>query len=270
MSASLSAKSPAAEFERRAKRAESLAAGVEAAREPLLFAGVLCREQSTAALAIEEAHLSRPLTGQFAEDIARVLPLLAPVVRVAADHGPEELATQARDRQREDADVASTRLLTLWRGESSAREDYLSRAMLRPYAEVLRAYGVSPNRLHSRGHCPFCGGAPTVSSRKEMPDSNAATRMLHCGLCGCEWNAARGACPACAESDPAKLPIFTSDVHPAARIEACETCRRYVKSVDLTKDARMIPEIDELVSLSMDLWAAEEGLTRIEPGLAGL
>ena len=38
---------------------------------------------------------------------------------------------------------------------------------------------------------------------------------------------------------------------------------------DLTVDGRAIPEVDDLLSLSMDLWAAREGFTRIEPGLAG-
>lgn len=270
MAISTAAKSPAAEFERRSKRAEVLARDAEAAREPLLFASALCREQSTAALAIEEAHLSRPLTGRLADDAVRILPLLGSAVRVAAERGPEELAGQARHRQLEEGSVASNRLMVMWSGDSNAREDYLSRAMLRPYLEVLRAYGVSPDRLLRPGYCPFCGGAPLVSSRKEMRDSNAAARMLHCGFCGCEWNAVRGSCPSCTEADPAKLPIFTSDAHPLVRIEACETCGRYVKSVDLTQDARMIPEIDDLVSLSMDLWAVEQGLTRIEPGLAGM
>ncbi len=54
------------------------------------------------------------------------------------------------------------------------------------------------------------------------------------------------------------------------RIEACETCRRYVKSFDLSQDARPIPEVDDLGSLSLDLWARSEGFERIEPGLAGL
>ena len=67
-----------------------------------------------------------------------------------------------------------------------------------------------------------------------------------------------------------KLPGFRAEAHSAVRIEACETCRRYVKSIDLSADARPIPEVDDLVSLSLDLWAAEQGFTRIEPGLAGL
>jgi FdhE protein len=54
------------------------------------------------------------------------------------------------------------------------------------------------------------------------------------------------------------------------RIEACETCRRYMKSIDLTLDARPIPEVDDVLSISLDLWAADQGFTRIEPGIAGL
>ena len=77
-------------------------------------------------------------------------------------------------------------------------------------------------------------------------------------------------CPVCSEENPDKLPCFRSERHPVVRIEACETCRSYVKSLDLTQDGRLIPEVDDLVSLAMDLWAAEQGFTRVEPGLAGV
>lgn len=263
-------RSPASDFERRSDRAELLASAAGSTSEPLRFAAALCREQSTVALAIEQVHRSHPLIGRLVDDIERVLPLLAPVVRMAAEIGPPELAEQAGNRQKEEFSVTSARLLTLWSGDSTAREDYLSRAMIRPYAEVLRAFGIAPDRLHRQGRCPFCGGAPSIGSRKEMADSNAGARMLNCGFCGCEWNVVRAVCPACGEDDPAKLPVFSADAYPYVRIEACESCRRYIKSIDLTKDARMIPEIDELVSLSVDLWAVDEGFTRIEPGLAGL
>jgi len=46
---------------------------------------------------------------------------------------------------------------------------------------------------------------------------------------------------------------------------------RYVRvDLDLSLDARPIPEVDELLSLGMDLWAVEQGFRRIEPGLAGV
>ena len=71
-------------------------------------------------------------------------------------------------------------------------------------------------------------------------------------------------------SDAAQNGQVTNQVVRGVRIETCDTCRRYVKSIDLTQDARPIPEIDDLLSLSMDLWAIDEGFTRIEPGLAGI
>ena len=94
-------------------------------------------------------------------------------------------------------------------------------------------------------------------------------RMLHCALCAFTWQVGRIRCPACGEEDPAKLPQFTAPQHLGVRIEACESCKTYVKSIDLTADARVIPEVDELASVSLDLWAQEEGFERFEPGLAG-
>ena len=115
-----------------------------------------------------------------------------------------------------------------------------------------------------------CGAPPAVSWRRDGSESEGARRYLGCLLCGAEWLFERILCPGCFEEDPLKLPSFQSDRHPSARIEACESCKRYIKSIDLSLDARPIPEVDDLVSLSMDLWAVEEGWTRIEPGWAGV
>jgi len=253
-------------LELRSARAEALAAGAPAAREPLLFVATLFRAQAALAKGVE----ALVLTGRFDDDVDRLLPLTESLLRIVADRGPDLLVEQSLARLDDDAATARTRLGLYWSGDVSAREDYLSRALLRPYAEVLRAQGTTPDRLHHPRHCPFCGGAAIVSTRRTPPDSEAGIRLLHCALCALEWNINRICCPACGEDDPYKLPVYRSDPHPAVRIEACETCRRYVKSIDLTVDARPIAEVDDLVSLSMDLWAMEEGLTRIEPGLAGV
>ncbi len=250
----------------RAMRAETLAVGVPASRAPLAFAATLLRAQAVLARAIEPIAL----TGRFTEDVDRLLPLSESLLRIVADRGPDLLVEQSLARLDDDPSTARTRLTLYWSGETSSRDDYLSRAILRPYAEVLRAQGTTPDRVHRPRHCPFCGGAAIISSRRTPPDAEAGLRLLHCALCALEWNINRILCPACAEEDPYKLPVFTNELHPAVRIEACETCRRYVKSIDLTLDARPIAEVDDLVSLSMDLWAIDEGLVRIEPGLAGV
>jgi FdhE protein len=100
--------------------------------------------------------------------------------------------------------------------------------------------------------------------------SDGAQSFLGCAQCGHEWPSGRIRCAACGEDAPAKLAAFQSDRHPMARIETCATCRAYVKSIDLTIDARCVPEVDDLLSLSLDIWATHQGYTRLEPGLAGI
>ena len=263
MTAHLAKASVAEEFGQRAARAELLAGQSASAREALTFAATLSHAQAKLAAEIERI----PLTGRLESDVERLIPLHDGLISEAADHGPSALSDEARKRANDDPATARMRLLVYWNGDS---DDYLSRALLQPYAEVLRARQVAPDRVHKRGHCPFCGGAAMISARKPTGDSDSGLRMLRCALCALQWNVNRIHCPSCFEEDPYKLPQFRSDVHANACIEACDTCRRYVKSIDLTQDARPIPEIDDLLSLSMDLWAIDEGYTRIEPGLAGI
>jgi formate dehydrogenase maturation protein FdhE len=259
-----------AAFERRAGRAEALAGASAAAEGPLRFAAGLYRAQGRLVPVIERLHGERPLTGRLGEDVERLVRGSDDLLRFASEHGPPALAGQARARGGEDRSVACARLVAWWDGGRGSGEDYLSRALLRPYVEVLARLGVAPDRRHRPGHCPACGGAPWIAARRAESDGDGARRSLGCALCGGEWIINRIRCPCCAEEDPSKLPSFQTEAYPTARIEACETCRRYVKSIDLTVDARALPEVDDLVSLGLDLWAAREGFTRIEPGLAGL
>ncbi len=251
-------RSVAESFEQRGARAALLASQAEAARDPLQFAGLLCNAQAQCADRLQPVTL----TGRLADDADKLTPLHQPLIKIIAERSDE-----AKRRLIDEPATARTRLLVYWSGDSN---DYVSRALLQPYAEVLRARNITPDRVHSRGHCPFCGSAAWISARKSAPDAESGFRYLGCSLCGLEWNFNRICCPSCFEEDPYKLPVFQSDAHPVVRIETCETCHRYVKSIDLTNDARPIPIIDDLISLSMDLWAVDEGYTRIEPGLAGL
>lgn len=259
-----------AAFEERARRAEALARLSSASAEPLRFVTGLLRAQAALAGELETTHAARPLSGRLEEDLDRMMGRLLEIPRFAASAGPSLLSDEARSRAAEDEATARTRLMVFWSDDRPAAEDYLSRAMLRPYVEVLRAGNVAPRRVHRHGRCPFCGGAPAVGCRRGAAEGEGAARFLVCGLCGLEFAFNRILCPACFEEDPHKLPSFTSEIHPFVRLEACETCHRYVKSLDLSQDARPVPEVDDLASLSMDLWAIEQGYCRIEPGLAGV
>jgi formate dehydrogenase maturation protein FdhE len=260
----------AAAFRKAADRAETLAAEGTAAAEPLRFAAGLYRIQGEVAAAVQALHASGPLSGRLQTDAARLVEPLRMVHRHAAEVAPSPLAVVARERLSETTEVAQARLGVYWNGTRDEREDFLSRAALRPYVEVLVRNQVSVDRPKTGRVCPHCGGQPWVAARRPQPNSHGAQRLLVCALCGSEWAVNRILCPACGEDDPNKLPAFNTERYPAVRIEACETCHRYVKSIDLTVDGKAIPEVDDLVSVGMDLWAAEQGFARIEPGLAGV
>jgi FdhE protein len=260
----------AAAFDRRAARAALLADTSHVAEAPLAFAAGLYGVQGALAGGVASAHGRRAWSGVLRSDVSRLVDDFRGILRFVAESGPPGLAEIAKARAREDSGQLGARLLDFWNRATDTRDDYLSRALLRPYVEVLARLELRPDRSAVAGSCPFCGGAPWIAARRAAPDADGAQRYLGCALCGGEWVAHRLRCPACSEEEPAKLPSFQSDRHPTVRIEGCESCRRYVKSLDLTVDGRLIPEVDDLTSIALDLWAAEQGFTRVEPGLAGV
>ena len=54
------------------------------------------------------------------------------------------------------------------------------------------------------------------------------------------------------------------------RIEACDTCKRYIKGVDLTRLGFAIPLVDEVAAAALDIWSHEHWYTKIELNLMGL
>jgi FdhE protein len=44
----------------------------------------------------------------------------------------------------------------------------------------------------------------------------------------------------------------------------------YIKSVDLTRDGRAVPVVDELATVALNVWAEKQGYTKLESNLLGL
>jgi FdhE protein len=255
-------------YDARQARALRLADAYDAVAAPLRFAAGLFRIQDRIARAFADAG-NEPLTGQLDRDGARLLGLAEELFAFAETEGPPELAEIARARRADEPETARSRLLLYWAGERETADDFLSRALLRPYVETLAGAGIAPDRPRQEGHCPNCGGRPIVAVREGDPASPGVCRGLVCALCGGSWRFSRTHCPSCLEEEPAKLPRFQAELFPAVRLDACESCRLYVKSIDLDLERSAIPEVDDLASLPMDLWAIREGYRRIEPGWSG-
>src|SRR5262245_33060591 len=117
-------------FERRAARADLLAESSTGAAV-LAFAAGLYRVQGKVAAALA----GRTLGGALERDLADHRALrdeLEAIRRYAEASGPPGLRAEAEACR--DIDALGERLIAWWRGPRAGRTDYLSRAVLRPYA----------------------------------------------------------------------------------------------------------------------------------------
>lgn len=150
---------------------------------------------------------------------------------------------------------------------------FFAKALFQPYGRwcfenELNPFGAKPPATER--HCPACGGLPQASIRVESDSADGGSRNLACATCLCEWPYRRVACANCGEEVPSKLFYFKAQQFAHIKIEVCETCRRYVKNVDLTELGTACPLVDDVASASLDLWAVERGYTKVEINLVGL
>lgn len=116
--------------------------------------------------------------------------------------------------------------------------------------------------------CPYCSAPPVVSVLREA--GHGSRRSVVCGVCLAERPSPRLGCLYCGENRVETLPVYRTDATDPARIDACDTCRTYVKTIDLTRDGSACPIADDLASVSLDLWARDQGYRRVRDNLLRL
>jgi len=52
------------------------------------------------------------------------------------------------------------------------------------------------------------------------------------------------------------------------RADRCDTCRTYLKTIDLTGNRLALPLVDDIASVALDLWAVEQGYRRLRQSAA--
>ena len=146
--------------------------------------------------------------------------------------------------------------------------EFIVLAFLQPYAELLRARSSLHLESYTASLCPFCNRKPALGTLRQLGD--AGKRNLVCGFCLAEWEFRRVVCPGCGQEDHAKLPVYTAESFPYIRVECCDTCQTYIKSIDLTKNGLAVPLVDELASIPLNLWAQERGYGKLQLNLLGM
>jgi FdhE protein len=112
-----------------------------------------------------------------------------------------------------------------------------------------------------RGQCPLCGSPPIFA---EIQGKEGA-RHLRCGMCGADWAYLRLKCAHCGNSDYKSLSYITVEGEEEKySLQTCEVCHNYIKVI-VTFEATPVDllPVEDLVTLHLDLIAAERGYARV-------
>ena len=265
-------------YDARIRRAEKLISEKSSASEVLSFYKRIAEFQKSLCARIGTRGPNRAATQAYgsvreALDLAILLPHFGEFLSLIKEHAPSALAEAAREL----ADMASEgwieMLLSYW--DTGGRSDeqleafshFFPRAFLQPYAEHIAGWIALPPATTTPRVCPLCGGRPLLGVLRIEGDGGK--RRMVCSFCGHEWEFRRILCPTCGEEDEKKLPVYVAEQFPHIRVEACESCKFYVRTIDLTKDGHAVPLVDDLAAIPLTLWAHEHGYRRLQPNLLG-
>ena len=246
-------------WQKQIDRASELAAG---SNELLVFYTQLLHAQRE----IGEFLRTRRLAGKLEEDLPLFRPKLNTILSVAEDAGPPPLVEQARVLKTAPAQEVDEMLMAYW--AAPADTEFFAKSFLQPYGQHTCEGQGRPAFDEKR--CPFCGGKPQLSFLQNKEAAESGNRDLMCAKCLSTWPFRRVVCASCGEENPVKLGYFQTTAIDHVRIEACDTCKHYIKGVDLTRLGIAQPLVDEVAAAPLDLWATEHGYKKIALNLVGL
>ena len=204
--------------------------------------------------------------GEFVRDVGPVMPdTLAPAATTLDSAGAGLRADLLRDAaSRRPLGAHAERLRT-----DVTPLEFFSRAFLQPLAEAQAHRHARSVERQPGASCPFCGWPAQLALLQDAADVQGR-RSLVCALCSLEWTFARSVCVNCGEADAERLAYHVDEGLPHLKIEACASCRSYLKVVDLRAHGTLAPVVDELASVELDLWCDEQGLVKLQPNLFDL
>ena len=230
----------------------------------------------------EKTAAGRPLRDEL--DLFLLLPKFSEFLALIKVISPQPLAILASELESNGPTEWQHRIEGFWlqdspsivgRGISSydeadttGEDNVLAWIFLQPYAEYLADHRETELINSTPSTCPLCGSKPIVGVLRQEGDG--AKRSLICMLCAHEWAFRRIYCPACGEEREPHMAFYSAPEIPHIRVDVCETCKTYTKSVDLTKDGLAIPVVDELAALPLDLWVREKGYQRLQISPVGI
>ncbi len=280
-------------WDRRIRRANDLASSSPFAAEGLNFYEHVAKFQKglyanvqTALKGSKKTPADRPLRDEL--DLFLLLPNFSPFLSVIQHSAPEPLAQAASEFAAQGPAAWQRAIEGFWfagienaltpamvegdpsAAESSpenAAESLLAWIFLQPYAEFLADHREVEVIDGTPSTCPLCGALPIVGVLRSEGDG--AKKSLLCMLCAHEWRFRRVYCPSCGEEREPQMAFYSAPEIAHVRVDVCDTCHTYLKSVDLTKSGLAVPVVDELATIPLDLWAREHGYHKLKLNMLG-
>lgn len=256
-------------WQQRIRRAEHLASKHAFAAEILGFYIHVARFQGGLYQRIQSAS-SRTSPSLPDPDVTELCDSFPSFLSLIEEKAPPQLAEVAHDLSDSDPGSWTDLFTECWTHIDAPTDpkEFLVLAFFQPYAEFARSRANLKLEGYTSLLCPFCNRKPAAAVLR--PQGDGGRRSLLCGVCLTEWEFRRIVCPGCGQEDHAKLPVYTAETFPYIRVECCDTCQNYIKSIDLTKNGLAEPLVDELASVTLDLWAQERGYAKLHPNLLGM
>jgi FdhE protein len=127
----------------------------------------------------------------------------------------------------------------------------------KPYFIRLRNSCNLDNIFWQEGRCPVCHSIPSIAAIDKD-----GKKHLYCSFCGTTGYYKRIGCPSCLNSDTSKINIITAEEEEGIRIDICDVCSSYLKTIEIGLLEDLTPELADLISLPLDIIAQVRGYTR--------
>jgi len=147
-------------------------------------------------------------------------------------------------------------------------EDELSTILFlisKPYFLRLRGPGDINETFWDEGRCRVCGSVPSLAFIKEDEG-----RILCCSYCESRGKWHRIGCPRCRNMDTERLEIIETEEEKGFRIDLCNVCKSYVKTIRYNLLDDYAPELLDIISLPLDILAQERTYRRLSPNPVGM
>ena len=279
-------------WDRRISRAKKLTSAYPFAAEGLRFYAQVATFQKSFYEEIQKSLADSPKTSSDRPlrdelDLFLLLPKFAGFLSMIERIAPEPLAQSAAELARKGPPTWTHAIEDFWHRDAEqaalwndtgpvdavdshnaiSHDRLVAWIFLQPYAEYLADRCEIEITDGTPSTCPLCGCKPIAGVLRSEGDG--AKKSLVCMLCAHEWAFRRIYCPACGEEREPQMAYYSTPEIAHVRVDVCDTCHTYLKTIDLTKTGLAVAVVDELATIPLDLWAREHGYEKLQINLLG-